>query len=597
MLFYNILFIFCIFSLVHGTNDIEEITDINVASLANEIVAWVRSGQETETFKESIQRLAIPNDLQFADWRTFTGLNSIGICTVCKSVISAFITLWQQGMSQNDIERSVTKLCVLLNFQTERVCTNVVKLNAPIVFHIINSKPNLTANTICGVVLESKSCPLNDKEYEWTIPIDDIPIKEIAMKKESNETLKIVQLTDIHYDPKYEAYGNPDCGEPTCCRKGQNSTNSSGKLAGFWGDYNYCDTPWHSVVDALNHIKTTHQDVDYIYFTGDIIDHGVWETSRQANMESLYKSYTKIYEVFKGIPVYPILGNHEPHPLNQFAPKSITDDELSTHWLYSMVADLWINFGWLPESTRATILQGGFYTLSPKKGFRIIVLNSNVCYCYNWWLLYQPQDPDRQLQWLVETLSEAERNEELVHILSHIPPGDADCQRTWKKEYLKIVNRFAHIIAAQFNGHTHNDELQIIYRDKLTTNASSVAWNGGSITAFTHLNPNYKAYIIDNSTLRVKDFDNWMYDITSANENPTQQPQWYKSYSFKDEYNLTDLSLNSLSDWLVEIKSDKDIVNRYYRNFFKRASPSLTTSCDLKCKQKYIERITVAPLH
>jgi len=49
-----------------------------------------------------------------------------------------------------------------------------------------------------------------------------------------------------------------------------------------------------------------------------------------------------------------------------------------------MLANLWINFGWLPESTRSTILQGGYYTLSPKKGFRIIALNNNVCYCYNW---------------------------------------------------------------------------------------------------------------------------------------------------------------------------------------------------------------------
>jgi len=48
------------------------------------------------------------------------------------------------------------------------------------------------------------------------------------------------------------------------------------------------------------------------------------------------------------------------------------------------MADLWIDFGWLPESTRSTILQGGFYTVSPKKGFRIIALNNNVCYSYNW---------------------------------------------------------------------------------------------------------------------------------------------------------------------------------------------------------------------
>lgn len=98
--------------------------------MANEIVTWVKSGQETEIFRETIQYLALPNELQLTDWRTFTGIKSIGICTVCQSVLTAFIHLRQQGMSQQSIENSIIKLCVLLNFQTERVCTGVVKLNA-----------------------------------------------------------------------------------------------------------------------------------------------------------------------------------------------------------------------------------------------------------------------------------------------------------------------------------------------------------------------------------------------------------------------------------------------------------------------------------
>ena len=50
------------------------------------------------------------------------------------------------------------------------------------------------------------------------------------------------------------------------------------------------------------------------------------------------------------------------------------------------MADLWIGYGWLPESARSTISQGGYYTAVPKKGFRIITLNSNVCYSYNWYV-------------------------------------------------------------------------------------------------------------------------------------------------------------------------------------------------------------------
>lgn len=54
-----------------------------------------------------------------------------------------------------------------------------------------------------------------------------------------------------------------------------------------------------------------------MYFTGDIVDHGVWETTIEKNIKSLNKIYFQIRETFGNIPVYPIIGNHEPHPVNQ----------------------------------------------------------------------------------------------------------------------------------------------------------------------------------------------------------------------------------------------------------------------------------------
>jgi len=85
-----------------------------------------------------------------------------------------------------------------------------------------------------------------------------------------------------------------------------------------------------------------------------------------------------------------------------------------------------------------------------------------------------------------------------VHILAHVPPGgsNSECQSTWKREYIKIVDRFGHIIRAQFNGHTHNDELQLYYSNAKVNN---VAWNGGSVTTYSNLNPNYKIYTIDSN--------------------------------------------------------------------------------------------------
>jgi hypothetical protein len=56
-------------------------------------------------------------------------------------------------------------------------------------------------------------------------------------------------------------------------------------------------------------------------------------------------------------------------------------------------------------------------------------------------LIYNPKDQDGQLQWLADTLLQAESAGEKVHILGHIPSGQSDCLRTWSREFHKIIER------------------------------------------------------------------------------------------------------------------------------------------------------------
>lgn len=128
-------------------------------------------------------------------------------------------------------------------------------------------------------------------------------------------------------------------------------------------------------------------------------------------------------------------------------------------------------------------------------------MNYNIFTCiYFRWLIYRPNDPSGQLQWLENTLLKAENDNEFVHILGHIPSGDSTCQHTWSREYRRIINRYSHIITAQFNGHTHNDEFNVFYDLNDKTKLINVAWNGGSITPYAYLNPNYKIYNADSNT-------------------------------------------------------------------------------------------------
>lgn len=57
------------------------------------------------------------------------------------------------------------------------------------------------------------------------------------------------------------------------------------------------------------------------------------------------------------------------------------------------------------------------------------------------WLIYDDKDPYEQLQWLADTLYEAEKNGEYVHLIYHVPNWQMECFVTWSHEYRRIVNR------------------------------------------------------------------------------------------------------------------------------------------------------------
>jgi hypothetical protein len=311
--------------------------------------------------------------------------------------------------------------------------------------------------------------------------------------------------------------------------------------------------------------------------TGDFVDHAVWATSIPGNTDIITNIMERLKADFPDTSVYPILGNHEPSPLNVYAPHDIDDETVSTQWLYKLAADLWSH--WLPAEAKETILRGGFYTALARPGFRIIALNNNVCYTFNFWLFYNPKDQDGQLQWLAETLLQAEAAGEKVHILGHIPTGHVQCYRTWSREFHKIVDRFENTITAIFNGHTHNDHFHVYYANDEPTRPISVAINGASVTPFTYLNPNYKTYSMDSATYNILEAETWIYDLKEANKNSSNSPAWFKLYSFKDEYGVESLTPIELDKLTHKLATDRSLLEGYSRHYVKDAENDCDTEC------------------
>ncbi|XP_049773535.1 sphingomyelin phosphodiesterase-like isoform X2 [Schistocerca cancellata] len=543
---------------------------------------------KTPHFQEALHHLTLTNHIESEYLTDLSPKDQLTTCVLCDVIVNAFMEYYKNGKSKDELEALVVDACVTLNIETEEVCSGVIGSNVDTVVYIIDNTPTLTGHQICSVLLQDLDCAETEPPYEWTVDIDlgEKPQYVPPSDPAEGEVLTVLHITDAHYDPMYSPGGMAACDEPTCCRSDQGQPPDAASAAGYWGDYRDCDMPWHSVVSMLTNAVTQNPDINYVYFTGDIIDHGVWQTSIQRNNESFQLFYPTLKQAFGEATVFPAFGNHEAHPFNQYAPDDVTDDTVSSKWLYETMANLWQT--WLPADIVPTVMKGGYYTTLVRPGLRIISLNNNVCYKYNWWIHYKPADPSEQLKWLAETLLAAEAAGEKVHILGHVPSGSSDCYSTWSREYNKIVDRFEYTIAAVFNGHTHKDRFQLHYASDDISRASIVAYNGGSLVTYSDVNPNYKVYKVDGNTGAVVDYTSWMFNLTEANLDPNTEPNWYKLYSFREAYGVESMNLTELDKLVHRMAETPEIIQQYYGYSVKEGDPSLASGCDANCQRSQL---------
>ena len=100
---------------------------------------------------------------------------------------------------------------------------------------------------------------------------------------------------------------------------------------------------------------------------------------------------------------------------SSFAPPEETDERYSIQWLYDEADRQWSS--WLPAEVSSTIRYGGYYTALIKPGLRIVSMNMNYCYTFNWWTLIGAEDPASGLTWLSRVLQNAENNNEKVQLI------------------------------------------------------------------------------------------------------------------------------------------------------------------------------------
>lgn len=119
------------------------------------------------------------------------------------------------------------------------MCRGLINLNVEPMIYIVDSRPSLTANQICGLVLQGQ-CGALDQMFSFSLSISPgQPInapKTVASPWSPND-MKIVHISDVHFDENYVEGNNAVCSNSVCCRRNDGLPTNPANGGGFWGDY------------------------------------------------------------------------------------------------------------------------------------------------------------------------------------------------------------------------------------------------------------------------------------------------------------------------------------------------------------------------
>lgn len=457
-----------------------------------------------------------------------------------------------------------------------------------------------------------KTCPLPSSVTEPDLSSWWPPRPENATPpKPGGKTVNVLHLSDVHLQRGYTVGAEGNCGNIMCCASssvyvpaGPKSGDSGHTVSPFPAPpmgYYKCDTPELLLDSIMNDVagrgrklaqspafedasmleytdKTGRRlqsrrlspraedglGFEFAIFTGDMIDHNPLLISYQDSVWEEEQSLRKFKQYLGGIPVYPVLGNHDTYPYGQVAQERSGYANLFT-WNSDLMADLWGEFGWLNdgvsnEETGESALDmvrkhyGGF-AVTTRRGLRVISLNSNFWYMWNLYNYWNTSDPDTSgmLRFLSDELVECERRGQYAWVIAHVPPGgiDTDAMPVTAGAFGKIVQRFSpHVITGVFFGHTHRDEFQLVYAGDITKHVDdtgngdgpvNVAWIAQSITPLVNYNPGWRYYKVDSETFQVMDSVNFYTRLNdtfdaASDEYGSRTTDWHHLYSTRDQY-------------------------------------------------------------
>ncbi|XP_046327527.1 acid sphingomyelinase-like phosphodiesterase 3b [Haliotis rufescens] len=378
---------------------------------------------------------------------------------------------------------------------------------------------------------------------------------------------KFWQLSDVHFDPDYSQHGNS--------KKQCHFHNDSSGDPGYYGNY-LCDSPYNLVESVIETMRHREAEPDFILWTGDTVPH-VEQKSLDDVLRLISNVTTVLKDAFPNTSLVPLLGNHDAFPSNQMPLV-----ESGTHYY----DDILTKGDWsqlLEKQEQAQFQKGGYYSRIVRQGLRLVVLNSNLWYSMNKKVTGN-LDPNQQLAWLRQQLTDADTAQQKVYIVAHICPGAFERLQgmSWfypefNKRYLDLITEHAATIAAHFCGHEHTDSFRLVKDTQGVT--TSLMYLSPALTPWKSPlrgvganNPSVRLYHYSRSTSNIMDYLQYYLNLTLANEGPgnssggldnSSEGEWQLEYQATQAYAVTDCSPRNFNNLTRTFHPSSILFKRY----------------------------------
>ncbi|ODV85312.1 hypothetical protein CANARDRAFT_28580 [[Candida] arabinofermentans NRRL YB-2248] len=481
-------------------------------------------------------------------------------------------------------------------------------------------------------VYDEKYADLFDISYLWTEKDD----KYKVAPEPGNETFNVLHISDFHVELDYVVGGEANCTTNMCCNgravnklsvpngynyselltddeaEGLSLYNSSyidgvfvkgsfnqsvidnalvWEPASTFGTYT-CDAPEilinNSLVAIAQFQQANNLTFEFSIFTGDLVDHDeVKYTGYEMTKKSEEVIFRDIKYQLKDIPVYSVMGNHDNFPYGEQGMQKYGFNNMFD-WNSELMSELWLDYDWIDFETAQEVKEHycGF-SVTTKRGLKIIALNSNVFYFKNHYAyINMTKDPDSfgHYSFLVDELLESESKGQRVWIMYHIP-ASSDALPIHSKLMGDIIERFSpYTIAAVFNGHTHYDQFQILYQGngsdsnaKTIDNVVQHTWIMPSVSPNYYLNPSWRYMEVDTETFSVMNAYTYYAKLNETFYNFSNEPEYEFEYSSREAYDIDwpESSPLNATYWhlVAEKMKDKNSTMQMYSDFSMRYSP------------------------